>query len=157
MEQKFQIGDFVVPNDGANSIYCSSTQSMYARGIIVSLRITKMHAGDLNDIQQAEITLNDGRGPRVTCCELGQSRDFHKLSSENKMVKLTQNQKKMLSADVQILIANEMLDANLKITAKGSEFISARYLNENIAAIAAEVAANAEADKAEAKSPDFLD
>lgn len=157
MEQKFKIGDLVVPNDGADSIYCSSTQSMYAKGIIASLRIAKMNAGDINDLQQAEITLNDGRGPRLTCCELGESKNFHKLSSENKMVKLTQNQKKMLSADVQVLVANEMLDANLKITAKGSEFISARYLNENIAAIAAEVAANAEADKAEAKSPDFID
>lgn len=152
MEQKFKIGDLVVPNNGADSIYCSSTQNMYARGIIASLRIIKMEAGNTNDLQQAEITLNDGSFPRVTCCELGKSKNFHKLSSENKMVKLTQNQKKMLSADVQVLVANEFLDSSLKITAKGSEFISARYLNENIAEIAKEVEANAEADKAEAKA-----
>lgn len=69
-------------------------------------------------------------------------------------MKLNSNQKKMLDADTQTLVKNEILNSELNLTSKGQSMLLSRYLNENKAEIAKEVAAQAAEEKAEAKTAD---
>lgn len=76
------------------------------------------------------------------------------VSSKSKQMKLNSNQKKMLDADTQTLVKNEILNSELNLTSKGQSMLLSRYLNENKAEIAKEVAAQAAEEKAEAKTAD---